>query len=118
MITRRQALQSAACGFGYLPLPGLPPPPASAATPANPPPPRLPHFPPRAKRVIFLFMQGGVSHVDSFDYKPLLNQQDGKQMPFDDARTVANTGQRGSAQRVMKPLWDFARHGQSGKWAS
>jgi hypothetical protein len=113
-LSRRAALQSAACGFGYLALAGL----TSSAAIGNPLAPRLPHFPPRAKRVIFLFMQGGVSHVDSFDYKPLLDKQDGKQMPFDDARTVANTGQRGSSQRVMKPLWDFAQHGQSGKWAS
>jgi hypothetical protein len=68
--------------------------------------------------VIFLFMQGGVSHVDSFDYKPLLWKQDGKQMPFDDARSLANTGARGTSQRVMKPLWEFAKHGETGRWGS
>src|SRR6185436_5156552 len=68
--------------------------------------------------VIFLFMQGGVSHVDSFDYKPELLKHDGKQMPFDDARAIANSGTRGTQQKVMKPLWDFAQHGQTGRWAS
>src|SRR5947209_8797099 len=63
-------------------------------------------------------MQGGVSHVDSYDYKPRLARDDGKMFPFDDARIIANTGARGSSQRVMKPLWKFAQHGQSGRWGS
>jgi hypothetical protein len=111
------ALKSAACGFGYLALAGLTAKSAHAAA-TNPLAPRFPHFAPRAKRVIFLFMQGGVSHVDSFDYKPTLLKQDGKMMPFDDSRQLANTGKGGSSQRIMKPLWDFAQHGQSGRWAS
>src|SRR4051812_47203704 len=124
-ITRRTALQSAACGFGYLALQGLLAKNASAAAAsisgaargiANPLLPRQPHFAPRAKRVIFLFMQGGVSHVDSYDYKPTLDKQDGKSMPFDDARQVANTGTRGASHRVMKSLWQFRQHGQTGRW--
>src|SRR5688572_14622027 len=79
---------------------------------------KLPHYAPRAKRVIFVFMQGGPSHVDTFDYKPLLEKQDGKMVAFDDARVIANTGKRGSLQRVMKPLWNFARHGETGHWVS
>ena len=63
-------------------------------------------------------MQGGVSHVDSYDHKPRLLKDDGKPMPFDDARVVANTGMRQSSQRVMKPLWKFSQHGQTGRWAS
>lgn len=106
-LTRRQALQSAACGFGYLALAGM----ANAAMPK-------PMFRPKAKRVIFLFMQGGVSHVDSFDYKPRLIKDNGKMFGFDDARIIANTGMRGSSQRVMKPLWKFGQHGQSGRWSS
>ena len=112
LLTRREILQSTACGFGSLALAGM----ASAGT--DPLAAKLPHHAPRAKRIIFLFMQGGVSHVDSFDYKPALFAQDGKQMPFDDARQIANTGMRGTTQRVMKPLWNFARHGESGHWAS
>ncbi len=63
-------------------------------------------------------MQGGVSHVDSYDYKPRLDKDDGKQFAFDDARILANTGNRGSNQRVLKPLWKFFQRGQSGHWAS
>ncbi len=114
--SRRDMLRQAACGFGYLALAGLATEQAAAA--GNPLAPRRPHFPPRAKRVIFLFMQGGVSHVDSFDYKPQLEKQDGKSMIFEDARVLANTGTRGVSQRVMKPLWKFSQHGQSGRWAS
>src|SRR4051812_14403345 len=114
--SRRQALKTAACGFGALALAGLAAEQAGAAT--DPLSPKTPHHKARAKRVIFLFMQGGVSHVDSFDYKPRLNSDDGKMMSFDDARAIANTGKRGSSQRVMKPLWKFAQHGASGRWAS
>ena len=116
-ITRRQALQNAACGFGYLALAGLSAEQAAAA-PAGALAPRKPHHLPRAKRIIFLFMQGGVSHVDSFDYKPRLEKDDGKMMNFQDARVLANTGARRSTQRVMKPLWKFTQHGKSGRWAS
>ncbi len=78
----------------------------------------LAHHAPRAKRVIFLFMQGGVSQVDSFDYKPRLARDDGKKMPFDDARLRANSGEGESSQRVMKSPWKFAQHGQCGRWVS
>ncbi len=63
-------------------------------------------------------MQGGPSQVDTFDFKPRLADEDGKQMPFDDARAIANTGSRGSQQRVMKSPWKFAQYGQSGHWVS
>src|SRR5690242_12961517 len=121
-MSRRAMLRSAGCGFGYLALAGLAaeraaaesrPPASASARLANPLAPRPAHFAPRAKRVIFLFMQGGVSQVDSFDYKPALIQADGKTLAFDDARIIANTGMRGSSQRAMKPLWKFAQHGQS-----
>ncbi|MEX2185630.1 MAG: DUF1501 domain-containing protein [Pirellulales bacterium] len=119
--TRREALRHAACGFGYLALAGLTNAPRRVAARervADPLAPKAGHFPARAKRVIFLFMQGGVSHVDSYDYKPLLAEHDGAMIAFDDARIVANTGKRGSSQRIMKPLWNFNQHGQSGRWAS
>ena len=113
--SRRQALQTAGCGFGSLALAGL----AQAEADRNDPlSPKQPHFAPRAKRVIFLFMQGGPSHVDSFDYKPVLDEQDGQMLSFDDARVIANTGKKGSSQRLMKPLWKFHQHGESGRWAS
>src|SRR5262249_48146188 len=86
--------------------------------PANPLAPKAPHFAPKAKRVIFLFMQGGGSHVDSYDYKPRVDVDGGKQTPFDRAPAIANSGMRGSSKRVMKPLWKFAQRGQCGRWAS
>ncbi|MCI0457155.1 MAG: DUF1501 domain-containing protein [Gemmataceae bacterium] len=112
LISRRQALKSLACGFGYLALADL-----AATRAANPLAPRPPHHPPRAKRVIFLFMQGGPSQVDTFDYKPRLERDDGRQMPFDDARTLARTRSVVS-HRVMKSPWRFRQHGQSGRWVS
>src|SRR5687767_9500859 len=92
-LSRRAALKAAGCGFGYLALAGLTAPKVVAEK--NPLVPRMPHYAPRAKRVIFLFMQGGPSHVDTFDYKPLLEKEDGKMLSFDDARVIANTGKRG-----------------------
>jgi hypothetical protein len=99
--SRRQFLQTTACGFGSLAL---------SAMANNPLAGKKPHHQPRAKRVIFLFMQGGVSHVDSYDYKPRLFKEDGKVIEVQDARAIAKTG-KGAPQRVMKPLWDFAQHG-------
>jgi len=114
--TRRAALRQLGCGFGYLALAGLAAQEKARAA-ANPLAPRTPHFKPRAKRIIFLFMQGGVSHVDSFDYKPRLAKDDGQMLDFADGREIAKTGKSG-AQRVMKPLWDFRQRGESGTWVS
>ncbi|MDY3561148.1 DUF1501 domain-containing protein [Gemmata sp. JC673] len=117
--SRREWLSRTGCGFGAMALAGLAAQESRAAAPViNPLAPKAGHHPARAKRVIFLFMQGGVSHVDSYDYKPVLDKEDGKQIKFDDARVIANTGMRGSTQRVMKPLWKFAPRGRTGKWAS
>lgn len=74
------------------------------------------HFP-RAKRIIFLFMQGGVSQVDSFDYKPLLSQHHGESFLFNDARQIAKTGQA-TQQRLMQSPWKFRRYGETGRWVS
>lgn len=112
--TRRQLLQSSACGFGYLALAGMTNP---AVATTNPLAPKLPHARPRARRAIFIFMQGGPSHVDTFDYKPRLAQDDGKMLDFDDARTLAKT-RRIVQHRVMKSPWKFRRHGQAGQWVS
>jgi hypothetical protein len=112
-ITRRQAIRSAACGFGYLALAGM----ANSASAANPLAPKAPLFRPRARRVIFLFMQGGPSHVDTFEYKPRLEKDDGKMLEFDDARTLVKT-RKIVTHRVMKSPWTFRQHGQSGRWVS
>ena len=105
--SRRAFLQTSACGFGSLALSAL----------GSPLAQKKAHHAPRAKRVIFLFMQGGVSHVDSYDYKPRLLKDDGKIIEVADSRAIAKTG-KGALQRVMKPLWDFAQHGETGRWAS
>jgi hypothetical protein len=115
LVTRREALKSAACGFGYLALAGLAN--EAAASAANPLAPRAGHHPARAKRVIFIFMQGGPSHVDSFDHKPRLDRDDGQMMAFDDARTLARTRSVVN-HRVMKALWRFRAYGQTGKRVS
>lgn len=107
-LPRRRFLETAACGFGSLALSALTQRHALASTAAAP----------RAKRIIFLFMQGGVSQVDSFDYKPRLDRDDGKKMSFDDSRRRANTGSGESSQRVMKSPWKFTQHGQCGQWVS
>jgi len=111
--SRRRALGSIACGFGWLAFSGL-----AGAAGRRPMAARPPLFQPRAKRVIFLFMQGGPSQVDTFDYKPRLARDEGKMLAFDDARTLANTGRRGTDQRVLKSPWAFRQHGQSGRWVS
>src|SRR5690242_10300295 len=87
-VTRRRMLRDVACGFGSLALAGL----LNEQAAAGPLSAKAPHFAPRAKRVIFLFMAGGVSHVDSFDYKPLLDREDGRMREFSDARSLAKTG--------------------------
>lgn len=109
---RREALRRIACGFGSLAFAGM----ALPELLAGPSP--VPHLVPRAKRVIFLYMQGGPSQVDTFDYKPRLQRENGQKRAFDDPRTIANTGQRGTEQRVLGSPWDFRQHGQSGRWVS
>jgi hypothetical protein len=116
-ISRRDLLKSSACGFGYLALAGLASE-AAAKEAVDPLAPKTPHFAPKAKRVIFLFMQGGPSQIDTFDYKPRLAKEDGKKHPFDDARMVANTGARGTDQRVFASPWKFAQYGECGQWVS
>jgi hypothetical protein len=113
-VTRRRLLQDVACGFGSLALAGLL---QGRDAAANPMLPKASQFRPRAKRIIFLFMAGGVSHVDSFDYKPVLDKYDGTMREFKDARSLAKTGM-GAPSRVMKSLWKFHQRGQSGKWTS
>lgn len=113
MTTRRQLLKTTACGFGSLALAAM----CQNRASGQPLFLRPGHVPARAKRVIFLFMAGGISQVDSFDYKPRLAKENGNKRSFDDARSVAKTG-KGAEQRVMQPLWEFRQRGQSGQWAS
>lgn len=112
---RRQALQSIGCGFGFLSAAALASRQAGAAV--NPLAEKQSHFAPRAKRVIFLFMQGGPSHVDTFDYKRRLAQHDGEMHTFDDARVLAKTKEI-VEHRVFKSPWKFKQHGECGKYVS
>ncbi|MEQ8851925.1 DUF1501 domain-containing protein [Gimesia sp.] len=112
--SRRQMLKSSACGFGYMALAGLS---AEAALKSQSPlASKEPHFAPRAKRVIFLFMHGGPSHVDTFDYKPRLNKEDGQRLPFKAAKNIEKSSQENL--RLMKSPWKFKQRGESGLWIS
>lgn len=113
---RRQLLQRTACGFGSLALAGMCGNGRSLAADSVLSQ-RLPMFVPRAKRVIFVFMQGGPSQVDTFDYKPALEQHHGELLAFRDARREAKTGMTGE-EAVMKSLWQFQQYGESGRWVS
>ena len=106
--SRRRMLKSAACGFGYLAFNGIMGSRALAGT--NPLVATPTMHAPRAKRVIFLFMQGGPSHVDTFDWKPELDKHDGKTKTFFTPRT-----RRVEDHTVMKSLWEFKQHGQCGQ---
>jgi hypothetical protein len=110
-LTRRQILQRAGCGFGGLALQSL-----LGADGAlvlqNPLAPRAPHFAPKAKSVIFLFMYGGPSHIDLFDPKPELAKWHGKPIPVwktEDAFMGKKT-----KNVAMQSYYRFAKHGEAG----
>src|SRR3954454_7840930 len=115
--TRRQFLARAGNGFGLLALgsllaqEGL----AAPESPLDPLAPKKSHFPAKAKSVIWLFMNGGPSHVDTWDYKPELEKRDGQELEGFDKNTGFFTAQVGS---VMKSPFAFARHGESGALVS
>lgn len=105
-------LRSSACGFGSVALSALLGQPSAEATPvasANPLSPKQPHFTPRAKRIIFLFMWGGPSHVDLFDPKPVLNDQDGKPL----APESVGSSRKHLGNLIGSPF-QFSQHGESG----
>ncbi|HLJ98185.1 MAG TPA: DUF1501 domain-containing protein [Gemmataceae bacterium] len=102
--SRREVLKSASAGFGYLAFAGLS---TWAAEKESPLAPKKPHFPAKAKHVIFLCMEGAPSHVDTFDYKPKLTELNGQNMPK--ARSFA---------KLLASPWKFAQHGQAGLWIS
>lgn len=89
---RREALRQMGAGFGSLALSALL---AEEAAATGPLAVREPHFAPRAKRVIMLFMFGGPSHIDTFDPKPVLNRDSGKPLPFAKPRILAAQGPLG-----------------------
>jgi hypothetical protein len=118
--TRRDLLRLSAGGFGSLALADLLSRLDYTTVSAlagdlltNPLAARPAQFTPRARRVIFLFMHGGPSQVDTFDYKPLLERDHGKPLPFDKPRIVSSeTG------NLLRSPWKFRQCGQSGAWVS
>lgn len=123
--SRRDWLRRSACGFGALAAASLAN--QSANVRAEEITAKLPvgayqlpkgcHHLPKAKRIIFLFMQGGVSQVDSFDHKPLLQKRNGETFTFNDARQLAKIGQA-TQQRIMQSPWRFRPYGESGRLVS
>jgi hypothetical protein len=109
-MSRRAALRAAACGFGQIGLIGLLAEQGLLGSTANPLAPRPPHFTPKAKRVIFLFMHGGPSSVDTFDFKERLERDHGKPLPF--KRPLAFDDKPPGP--LMKSPWAFKPGGKSG----
>ncbi len=120
--TRRDFLMRSGAGFGALALldmlRGTPLGAALAdsAPSLNPLAPKKPHFASKAKNVIFLFMEGGPSHMDTFDPKPLLDKLAGKPIPQSFGRVITAMGEFDSPILASKRKW--AQHGQSGMWVS
>jgi hypothetical protein len=117
--TRREFIWEAGCGFGATALAsmlagdGLLSTPVHAAA-GNPLAPKQPQFSAKAKSVIFLFMYGGPSHIDTFDYKPAMIGMDGKTV---DIPTFGRGGKKPGG-RIVEPRWKFKQYGQCGKWVS
>ena len=110
--TRRNVLRSMIGGSMLLPgiVSQLLAEDAAPSNPADPLAPKPTHFPPKAKRVIFLYMSGGVSHIDSWDPKPKLFADAGKTVPVNEFQ-----GRKGDYKMFLKkPQWEFAPHGKSG----
>ena len=108
LFSRRDLLKTSSCGFGLMALAALCQQQSKGSPDAssNPLSPRAPHFTPKAKRVIFMFMQGAPSHVDTFDYKPGLEKDDGKS-PGGDVKGKGN-------RKLLKSPWKFPKSGNSG----
>ncbi len=126
--SRRDFLGSITGGFGALALEALLQREARAAAPAlkidpiNPFLPRAPHFAPKAKSVIFLFMVGGPSSIDTFDYKPELQRLHGQPVPASIREALKKSRHHnvfeGCKDELMASPFKFSQHGQSGMWVS
>jgi hypothetical protein len=109
VFNRRQMLRQFANGFGLLGLAGLLADEARSANADNPLAVQKPHHRAKAKRLIFLFMSGGPSHVDTFDLKPRLQRDNGKPLPFAQPKLV-----RTRTTNLLQSPFKFSKHGQSG----
>ena len=103
-MTRRELLNIMGTGFGMVGFAGV----AGAQPAADPLLPKAPHFPARAKRIIYLFLNGGPSQVDTFDPKPKLDEYNGKPIPAGNLKTERKTG------NLLKSPFAFKKYGQSG----
>lgn len=115
--TRREFIWQTGAGFTGVALAGMLDESfykAHAADPINPLAPKKPHHDSKAKSVIFLYMYGGPSHIDTFDYKPNMVGMDGKTITV---KTFGRGGHKNQG-RVVEPRWKFKQYGQSGKWVS
>jgi hypothetical protein len=125
---RRQFLSRLGCGFGAVALEAMlqngyaSRPPAVAVDPVSPMRARLPHFAPKAKSVIFLFMVGGPGSMDTFDYKPQLQKMGGQKVPESFKKTVSATRFanifHGCKEELLASPWEFKPYGQSGLMVS
>ncbi|MCH2210500.1 MAG: DUF1501 domain-containing protein [Fuerstiella sp.] len=111
-VTRRDLLRQASAGFGSVALASLLSDESRAAT-RNDLSVQVPHFVPKAKRVIFLFMHGGPSQVDTFDFKPRLIKDDNKPIPFAKPRVVS-----ARTYNLLKSPFRFQQYGDSGAYVS
>ncbi|MEC9228115.1 MAG: DUF1501 domain-containing protein, partial [Verrucomicrobiota bacterium] len=119
--TRREFIQTVSGGFAKLALTGMLAKEGAlgssleAATASlNPLLPRPKHFPVKARSVIFLFMYGGPSHIDTFDYKPTMYGMDGKTVQV---KTFGRGGKKNEG-RIVEPRWKFKPYGECGKYVS
>jgi hypothetical protein len=110
--SRRHWLTTAGSGFGALALSAMLQRDTARVVGAE----REPHFAPRAKRVIFLFMEGGPSHIDLFDPKPALEKLDGKPMPSSFKPVILAMGENNAPLMASKRKWK--QHGEGGLWVS
>jgi len=128
LMSRRDALWQAGLGCGGLALSSLLAQSSPAGTfeqktiidPVNPTAVRPPHFAPKAKRVIFLFMYGGPSQVDTFDYKPTLTKLNDQPVPKEIRNHSDKVGGVFNAchDKLMAGPWKWQQHGQCGQWVS
>ena len=112
--SRREWLAHAGAGFGGLALASLVGESAARAAASDPLAPRPPHHPATAKSVIFLFMEGGPSHIDLFDPKPLLKNLAGSPLPASFGTVITAMGEAGSPLLADQRTWK--QHGRSGTW--
>src|SRR5437868_9009246 len=103
-MTRRDALKLVGSGFGMVGLAGM----LGAEAGKDPLAPKAPQFPAKAKNVIFLFLNGGISQIDTFDPKPMLTKHDGEPMPGPKIKTDRASG------NLMRSPFQFHKYGQSG----